>query len=362
MKIGFDAHVLDGRDQGTKTLMLRLIDAVARRHPRHQVLVYGERPHAELDFTLPNLQFRPTVRHNVVRYLMHTLPSASRADRLDTMVFNFVQSPLMRNATVMIHDILPQTHSRFFPPKFVAQCWALFGMSALLAKHLFTISEYSKSEIRSVYPWTRGKTISVLHIGASFPKDVYFAGDVGNQPAALPAGTRYILAVGRIEPRKNIQMAIDAFRAGAPDDVKLVIVGRREPGIAIDTHDDPRIMELTGVSDADLITIYRRAALFLYPSVAEGFGLPLLDAILFGLPVIASRRTSMQEVGEGGATFFDPAEADATQWLGNRIAAHFGDDPVAPPSFETRAAKAALYAWDNAADELVAGITGRATR
>ncbi|WP_275192373.1 glycosyltransferase, partial [Klebsiella pneumoniae] len=74
--------------------------------------------------------------------------------------------------------------------------------------------------------------------------------------------------------------------------------------------------------------MYRRAELFLYPSLAEGFGLPLLDAILFGLPVLASQRTSMAEVGMGATTFFDPAEPDATRWLGERIAAHFAGDPV----------------------------------
>ncbi len=356
MRIGFDAHVFDGRNQGTKTLMLRLVDALARRHPEHEILVYSEHPHPELDFGLANLHHRPTVRHNVARYLLHTLPRANRADALDTMVFNFIQSPLIRNATVMMHDILPQTHPRFFPPAFVAQCWTFFGISALLARHLFTISEHSREEIRAVYPWTRRKSIGVLHIGASFPEEIYFARDDETPLPGVAAGTRYVLVVGRIEARKNVQMAIDAFRAGAPADVRLVIVGRREPGIAINTYGDPRIVEMAGLTDADLQTIYRRAALFLYPSIAEGFGLPLLDAILFGLPVISSHRTSMREVGAGCAAFFDPAAPDATHSLGVRIAGHFGDEPVPRPSLAARRERAALYSWGNAADEMIAGI------
>lgn len=356
MRIGFDAHVFDGRDQGTKTLMLRLIDALARRHPEHEALVYSEHPHPELDFGLANLHHRPTIRRNVAQHLMWTLPRAKRADALDTMVFNFIQSPLMRDATVMMHDILPQTHPRFFAPRFVAQSWTFFGMSALLARHLFTISEHSRGEIRAVYPWTRSKPIGVLHIGASFPQETYFAGDDGAPLPRLAPDTRYALVVGRIEARKNVQMAIDAFHAGAPQDVRLVIVGRREPGIRIDTYDDPRIIELTGISDAELVTLYRRAELFLYPSIAEGFGLPLLDAILFGLPTISSHRTSMREVGAGCAAFFDPTEAGARRWLGERIAAHFGADPVPVPDLAARRERALLYSWDNAADELVRGI------
>jgi glycosyltransferase involved in cell wall biosynthesis len=359
MRIGFDAHVLDGRNQGTKTLMLRLIDVLARRYPEHEVFVYCENPHQELDFTLPNLHHRPTMRRGVASYLLRTMPRASRADALDTMVFNFIQSPLMRNATVMMHDILPQTHPQFFPSLFVAQCWVFFGMSALLAKHLVTISEYSRDEIRRIYPWTRRKSIRVLHIGASFPEKVYFAPDDVN--ASLPplvTGSRYILVVGRIEERKNVQLAIDAFRAGSTADLKLVIVGRRDFDTAIDTYNDPRIVELVGVSDTELITLYRRAELFLYPSLAEGFGLPLLDAILFGLPVLASRRTSMAEVGMGATTFFDPAEPDATRWLGERIDAHFAGDPVPCATMSVRYERAALYSWESAAAELIGTIVG----
>lgn len=357
MRIGFDAHVLDGRNQGTKTLMLRFIDVLARHYPEHEVFVYSEFPHSELDFTLANLHHRPTVREGVARYLLKTIPQANKVDALDVMVFNFIQSPLLRNAAVLMHDILPQTHPRFFSFRFVVRCWVYFGISSLLAKYLFTISDYSKMEIRKIYPWTRRKSIGVLHIGPSFPAETYFAADDG---APLPAGTptgRYVLIVGRIEPRKNVQSAIDAFCAGAPDDVSLVIVGHREPGIAIDTHRHPRIVELTGISDAELVTLYRRTVLFLYPSVAEGFGLPLLDAILFGAPVISSNRTSMAEVGGDCATFYDPAAADATHWLGARIAAHFGDDPVPRPGLAAREKRAALYSWVNAVGELVDGIT-----
>lgn len=354
MRIGFDAHVFDGRDQGTKTLLLRLIETLARRYPEHDVFVYAEEPHPELDFTRANLHHRPLIRRNAAHHLLRALPHAARCDRLDTMVFNYIHSPLMRNATVIIHDILPQTHPRFFPARFVAQCWAFFGMSSLLARHLFTVSDYSRDEIRRIYPWTKDKAITVLHPGASFPKSVYF--DRPPSPTSAADEGRYILIVGRIETRKNVQTAIDAFRLGAPADVRLIIVGRREPGIAIETYGDPRIVERVGVSNVELVELYRGADLFLYPSLAEGFGLPLLDAILFGLPVIASNRTSMLEVGAECVTMFDPTAADATKRLSAAIEQHFGDAPITPPTLANRRARAALYSWDNAVDEFMRGI------
>lgn len=357
MRIGFDAHVLDGRSQGTKTMLLRIVDVAARRHPEHDFFVYSEQPHPELDFSLGNLTHRPTHRRNVADYLLRAMPRAAREDRLDTMVFNYIQSPLMRNATVIIHDILPQTDPRLFPLTFVLQCWVFFGVSSAQAGTLLTVSDYSRREIQRVYPWTRRRPIRVLHNGASFPHETYFASDDGEPlPARLEKGQRYVLMVGRIEARKNVQLAIDAFRRGAPDDVTLVIVGRREPGVTIDDHGDPRVRELVGITDAELVNLYRRADLFLYPSIAEGFGLPLLDAILFGLPVLSSERTSMKEVGDGCAEFFDPGMADAERWLGDRIAAHFSGAPVARPDLAARHRKAALYSWATAADELVDAI------
>lgn len=357
MKIGFDAHVLDGRNQGTKSLMLHLINAAARRHPAHDFYVYAERAHDDLDLTLDNLHVRPTAYRGPFGHLLSTLPKAKIKDGLDTMIFNFISSPGMKDATVMMHDILPQTHRQYFSPLFVARCWTFFGISAFRARYLFTISDHSRREIKRVYPWTRNKRIDVLHIGPSFIKNVYFSNEQDNLPPELKGIGRYALCVGRMEPRKNTQMAIDAFIRGAPADAKLVIVGRREPGVAIDLRGDDRIIELGGVSDDALIATYRGADLFLYPSSAEGFGLPLLDAILFGLPVISSRLTSMAEVGGDCATYFDPDAPSAIPDLAQLIAAHFVNGAVPRPTLSQRQNRMDTYSWARAADELVAGLT-----
>ena len=362
MKIGFDAHVLDGRNQGTKSLMLHLINAVARQHPSHDYYVYAQEPHPKLDLTLPNLHMRPTPYRGSFVHLSTTLPRAKRHDSLDTLVFNFISSPSMADATVMMHDILPQTHPRYFSARFVARCWMLFGFSAFRARHLFTISDHSRREIRRLYPWTRRKRIDVLHIGPSFEDAVYFSpADPAQLPEALSGVSRYVLCVGRMEPRKNTQLAIDAFRRSAPADTHLVIVGRREPGVTIDLHGDDRIIELGSISDEALIAVYQQADLFLYPSSAEGFGLPLLDAILFGLPVVSSGLTSMAEVGGDCAIFFDPEASSALHDLAVLIGGHFGGSPIAAPSFDQRRGRLARYSWSQAADELMIGLTDAPT-
>lgn len=360
MRFGFDGHVLDGREQGTKTVFLRFLDLAPKLYPQHEFLVYSEHPHPSLDFTLPNLHHRPTRHEGVAKYLLATMPRVNAEDRLDALVFNFIQSPRVRNAAVILHDILPQTHPRYFSPLFVARCWWFFGMSTVLARALFTDSEASRGAIRRCYPWTARRPIDVLHLGPSFPASVYEAGAAGALPERVRGVGRYALSVGRIEPRKNIQLAIDAFHAGAPADARYLIVGRREPGLALNLHGDDRIVELGGVEEAELIALYQSAALFLYPSIAEGFGLPLLDAIRFGVPVLSSQLTSMAEIGAGCAEFFDPTAPGAGEWLAARIAGHFGDSPVPTPSLEQRAAKAQEFSWERATHELIAGMEATA--
>lgn len=356
MRIGFDAHVLDGKNQGTKTLVLRIINALALEHPEHDIIVYSQNIPQDLFVDLPNVHHRVTHYGGSFRHLLLTLPKAHSVDDIDIMVFNFIQSPLIRKSAVLMHDILPLSRPRFFGLPFIVRCWLLFCISSMMAKHLFTISEYSRNEIRSVFPWTRGKSLSVLHIGASFSEQTYLVTQDRHPAKHALHGVRYVLVVGRIELRKNVQLAIDAFVTAAPADVRLIIVGRRESGIIIDTHNDPRINEMSGIDDDELVQLYREASLFLYPSSAEGFGLPLLDAILFGVPTISSNQTSMAEVGSGCVDFFNPDEPDALAWLSRRIARHFGEDPVEAPPEQLRLDKIELYSWRNAAVELVKGI------
>lgn len=358
MRIGFDGHVLDGHSQGSRTVLLRLVDALARHHPEHELFIYSAKQSAEIDFSRPNVHFRQTPHRGVAHYLLRAMPAARRRDELDTIVFNYIASPQMRDATVITHDVLPQTHPQFFSRMFVLRCWIFYGLGIATARHLFTVSDYSRTQIERLYPWSRGKGVDVLHMGASFPEQTYFSSDAPGGPL-LQLG-RYALCVGRIEQRKNVQMAIDAFHAGAPADTSLVIVGRREPGMELDLRGDTRIIETGPVSDEELAALYRNAALFLYPSSAEGFGIPLLDAILFGVPSIASNQTSMAEVAGGCAEMFDPDLPDALAWLTARIAAHFGDRPVAAPTAGQRRERVATYSWKHAAEEIVRGIERRA--
>jgi glycosyltransferase involved in cell wall biosynthesis len=128
---------------------------------------------------------------------------------------------------------------------------------------------------------------------------------------ALPQ--RYLLNVGSIEERKNVMLAVKAL-VGLPQDISLVIVGRHTPytdkviRLARDNKLTDRITILHGVPDADLPAIYRMAEVFVYPSRYEGFGIPIIEAVSCGLPVVACTGSCLEEAGGPDCLYVDPMD------------------------------------------------------
>jgi glycosyltransferase involved in cell wall biosynthesis len=127
----------------------------------------------------------------------------------------------------------------------------------------------------------------------------------------------YALVVAQTEPHKNIARLVEAWDAGVPSGLGLVIAGlpgRDEPRLAATiaaSRSRERIVRLPSVDDAMLERLYRDAWCFVFPSLAEGFGLPPLEAMSHGVPTAVARSTSLPEVTAGAAELFDPTSAHA---------------------------------------------------
>lgn len=353
VRIGIDGHVLTGKHQGTKTTLTNLLKAMAVANGRHKVVVFSNDPEeARLAVGEAGYAYRALVSHSPIRRLLREFPLLFRKEAIDIGVFNYI-SPLPGRSVVFIHDLLPFTHGKYFPIGFRLRAMLFFALSMMSAWRIIAVSEYTAASIRNCFPWLSQK-LRVARNGPSFPERVYF------EPRT-PSPERYVLAVGRMEQRKNIALLAEAFVRGAPADVSLVCVGSRDLGYDYRLPDDPRIRVVTGLDDERLIELYRGADLFVYPSSAEGFGLPLLDATLFGLPVLSSDRTVLPEVGGHLVEYFNPDEPGARNWLSARIARHFAGDAVQAPSLADRLEQAARFSWNKAAMELVA-VLEEATR
>ena len=131
----------------------------------------------------------------------------------------------------------------------------------------------------------------------------------------VPVIPRYILSVGSIEARKNILLAVKALPY-LPEDISLVIVGRHTKYTDQVTdyikanHLDHRVRILHGVSDEELPALYAGAEAFVYPSVYEGFGIPIIEAISCGLPVVACTGSCLEEAGGPDSLYVAPDDAE----------------------------------------------------
>jgi glycosyltransferase involved in cell wall biosynthesis len=169
----------------------------------------------------------------------------------------------------------------------------------------------------------------------------------------------YVLFCGTVEPRKNLPRVLEAFRRLDRPDVELVLAGPQ--GWREDLGDGAaslagRVRSLGFVPPAGLDALYHGAAALVYPSLGEGFGLPVLEAMAQGVPVVTSKGTATEEVAGEAAVLVDPLDVDA---IAGGIERVIGDATLAAALGAAARARAAEFTWDRTA-ELVAAVYAEA--
>ena len=175
------------------------------------------------------------------------------------------------------------------------------------SKHVITVSEFSKAEIMEAYKISADK-ISVVY-NAGFSAIDIAKSEKGDMELNYP----YILSVGSIDPRKNLKRLIKAFLNLQQKNVTLYLTGAYNSNFKTDPeldlllkNNDKRIVFLGYRIDAELIFLYQNALCFTYPSLYEGFGLPPVEAMAAGCPVITSGLSSLPEICGNAAVYCDP--------------------------------------------------------
>lgn len=200
--------------------------------------------------------------------------------------------------------------------------------------HLVTPSEVIAAECVAELGVPQ-ENVTAIPLGVSLPS-----------PSPEPPRSRpYLLCVGTVEPRKNLHRLVQAFSvAGLAPDVDLVLVGRSAWGTL-----PPGVSHLEGVDDAQLATLYRHALTVVQPSIYEGFGLPLAEALNSGARVLCSDIPVFHEVCGPWATYFDPLDVEAMAAALRDAVRVVEDEPPAG-----RHEWAGQFSWDNAATRLAA--------
>lgn len=212
---------------------------------------------------------------------------------------------------VTIHDLIFMRHPAYYHWWDVQIYIQKFKQTLQEADRIIAISERTKQDIVELGNYPADK-IDVIYQSCS-TRFRYVATATERQEVAahyqLPL--RYLLYVGTVEQRKNVLLAVKAL-SQLSEDIHLVILGRhtkyaQEVKTYIEqNHLTPRVHFLQGVPDAHLPAIYQQAEVFVYPSRYEGFGLPIIEAIQSGLPVVACTGSCLEEAGGPYSRYVDP--------------------------------------------------------
>ena len=219
-------------------------------------------------------------------------------------------------SVVTIHDLIFLRHPEFYnwvDTKIYA--WK-FRQTLREADHVIAISECTKRDIL-YYGDIDEQKISIVYQSFAPRFSVEVSEEQRTQVrSAYQLPQRYILNVGSIEARKNILQAVQALPL-LPDDVALVMVGRHTPytdqvlQYVREHHLEERVRVLHGVPDEHLPMLYALAESFVYPSVYEGFGIPIIEAISCGLPVVACSGSCLEEAGGPDSLYVQPGNVEA---------------------------------------------------
>ena len=322
MKIGFDVAPLKLTRAGTARYVTALLAELERRDGLDvRRVTFGDRGRAA------------ALARDVAWYPVLLPVSAGRL-RLDVLHCTTFHAPLRSPVPVVVtvHDLAVMRHPELFNRW--TRIYARTALAPVLrrAARVIAVSEFTRREI--------------VELAGVLPERVCVVPNAAGEPFG-PDGEAadgdYVLTVGTLEPRKNLPRLVEAVgRLG----LELRVVGAVGWG-GVDVAGNG-VRWLGEVSDAELARLYRGALCFAYPSLYEGFGIPVLEAMRCGTAVVASAGTAMEEVADGAAELVDPRDPES-------IAA--GIERAVARREELRARgleRARRYSWPAAADATVA--------
>lgn len=372
MRIGIDARTLSGRYTGDRTYWRGLIGGLAAVDAVSEYVLYTRLP---LDGDPPpglgaNVSWRQVAApQGDALWMLAGWPRALKADRIDVAHTQYNVPLLGAPCPVVttVHDVSFRVHPDLFLPRDRWILSTLVPRSMRKAARVVAVSESTRRDILRFYPQVPKDNVRVVLEAA----DARFRPPIGGQETARIAANKrlglddrpYLLAVGVLQPRKNLALLLDAFALvklglkieGRPPPHRLIIAGKRgwlddtDAQMAALPEEVTRDIALAGyVADDDLPTLYGGADALCYPSRYEGFGLPPLEAMACGCPVLCSRSSSLPEVVGDAGILLPPDDSDAwARALGKLLSV----PPILARWRERGPARAALFSWKKAARE-----------
>jgi glycosyltransferase involved in cell wall biosynthesis len=368
MRIGIDGKVMSSRAGGIGTSAFNLVRSCLRVaadcYPQLEFVIFtGPRTRLEgihgANCTVDE-RFRD-IESSLLR-LLFFIPRGLRAQRIDVFHgLDHIGVPLFGKVgryVATIHDMIPLLWPQWVTRKHRVVVTAAYHRLRQQADVVIAPSEATKADIVR-YLRIDPQRIAVIPWGC----DERFqpTGDrerfaAVRQRYRLPA--RYLLFVGTLEPRKNLTTLLHAYAVlraeGRDEGLKLVVAGRTG-WLYADIFDTVKTLDLdkdvifTGfVDDEDIPDLYRGAQLFVFPSLYEGFGLPILEAMASGVAVVTSDTASMPEVAGDAALLVDPHDPKA---MAEGIARVLTEERLREVLTQKGLARARCFTWDSVAQK-----------
>lgn len=349
--------VIDARESGTSTgrYIDKLVEHLAGLKPDHEMIVLTK-PHrmdylrgVAPDFDIQIADYREFTFSEQIGFKRHI-----KKLRPDLVHFGMTQQPVLYRGKVAttVHDLTtirfynPDKNRVVFKVKQLVYKWVIRRVARKSAR-IFTPSEFVRKDL-------------VRYSGASPDKILvtYEAADTipdKTDPVIGLEGKKFLMYVGRPTPHKNLERLIDAFiklRASHPE-MMLVLAGKKDTNYQrIETDVQARgirgIYFTDFVSEGRLKWLYENCAAYVFPSLSEGFGLPGLEAMLHGAPVVSSNATCLPEIYGDAAHYFDPLD---TQSMADAINEVLTDKDLRAGLIGRGQAQVGKYSWRHMAEQ-----------
>ena len=357
MNFGIDTHGGEREGEGNSTYTRNLCRSLVELDGDDTFTLFAGDPghsfYRSLSAT-PRFRVRAVAQHGGLGRILWALALAAARERLDALhVQYFAPLAYAGPVVVVVHD-LSFLHVASSPPGLRLALRVLVPWSVRRAARVITPSEFTRRDLEARYR-VAPERIRVTGYGVS--------GRFRQVPdtAIRAVLTRYglepgfIFSVGRLNRRKNLGALLRAFamlQARGRTDLRLVIAGKVDYGVEEllrtfrDSGTSSRVRWIGAIPDDDLPAFYAGATCFVYPSLFEGFGLPLLEAMACGCPVVSSDRTSCPEVVGPAGLLVDPEDVTA---IADAIARIADDEALRADLRDRGLARSRTFTWEESA-------------
>jgi glycosyltransferase involved in cell wall biosynthesis len=363
LRVGIDSHSAERDGDGNATYTRGLVDALEVEPGDHALVLFaGDPTHRFYRRSAPG-RLSPAIRVAQGAGLLRiglTLGWAAARRGVDCLHVQYA-APLAcrRPLVVTVHDLGFLHVPGSFPAGLRLALRVLVPRSVARASRVVTCSEFCRRDIEARYGLPPGQVLAIplAAAGRFRPRPPAETAAVLGRYGLAPG---YVLALGRLNRRKNLERLLLAWgrlRAAGVSGAPLVIGGRPDYGVdavlrRAKLAAEGSSVRFTGlIPDADLPHFYGGAACFVYPSLFEGFGLPLVEAMSCGTPVISSDRTAMPELVDDAGLLVDPEDVDA---IAGAMARVLGDRDLARDLGRRGLERSRRYSWADTARRTLA--------